>query len=252
LLSQLLCAKPLSSYYDTLSVDCRNAGRTFTRIAFAPFHADVKEWLMAAGLAGSIAAATLVDTRTRDLASSIHHPWIQTVDDIGHAYQNKYITFGAAGTLYSYGFLAGEPKVKKIGIEIVAALAVAGTGTQFLKYVLGRARPTKGLSNGHFNGPTLDNGYHSFPSGDVTVAFAQSSVLSSEIRFWPATVALYGLAAATAFQRVHRDQHWFSDVVGGAVWGTAVGLGVVDVNRRLLSSRAHLEFGLGKVTICWL
>jgi membrane-associated phospholipid phosphatase len=108
------------------------------------------------------------------------------------------------------------------------------------------------VSNGHFNGPTLDNGYHSFPSGDVTIAFAQSSVLASEISFWPATVALYGLAATTAFQRVHRDQHWFSDIVGGAVWGTAVGLGVVYVNHRPLSSHARLEFGLGSVTIRWL
>jgi membrane-associated phospholipid phosphatase len=236
---------------DTLFVDSKNAGRVCARIAAGPFHTDARGWLTTAALAGGLTASTLFDSQIHNDIRDIHHRWASPVDDIGHAYPQIYVSYGTAGALYAFGSLTEKPEIRRIGAEVVEAVTIAGVGTQTVKYLLGRARPCSGLSNGHFSGPSLDNGSHSFPSGDVTIAFAQSSVFASEIKFWPVTIALYGLASTTAFQRLHRDQHWFSDIFGGALWGTAVGLGVVYANQKLYSNRVSLELLPGSVAVRW-
>jgi membrane-associated phospholipid phosphatase len=78
--------------------------------------------------------------------------------------------------------------------------------------------------------------HQSFPSGDVVKAFSLSTVLAAEAKSLPISLALYSLAAATAFQRLHRDRHWFSDTVSAAALGTAVGLAVVHAHRSSANS----------------
>jgi undecaprenyl-diphosphatase len=134
--------------------------------------------------------------------------------------------------MYGYGLLADQSAARRIGLEIVEAYAIAGAGTQIVKHLMGRSRPYRDEGYLLFAGPILRNSRHSFPSGDVTVAFTLSSVLAAEAKSAPVTILLYGLASMTAFQRLHRDQHWLSDVLGGAAWGTAVGLGVVHMHRK--------------------
>jgi membrane-associated phospholipid phosphatase len=158
------------------------------------------------------------------------------VDDIGHAYQGVPVEAATAGALYAYGLAAHNSAVRRVSAEIVEAYLIAGGGTQVLKYAIGRARPFNNQGPSHFVGPTVHNRNHSFPSGDCGSAFAFSTVLTAESRSLPVGVILYSLAATTAFQRLNRDQHWLSDVIGGAVWGTAVGLAVVNMNRKLVVS----------------
>ena len=93
----------------------------------------------------------------------------------------------------------------------------------------------------------------SLPSGDVTVAFSFASVIAAEAKRWPVTVAAYGLGAMTAFQRVQRNQHWFSDTAAAAVWGTAVGLAVVHFNRTASETppRVSLQLSPASAALVW-
>jgi membrane-associated phospholipid phosphatase len=53
-------------------------------------------------------------------------------------------------------------------------------------------------------------------------------------QFWVSASA-YTLASLVAFARVYHQAHWTSDVVAGALIGTAVGRSVVALNRRIRS-----------------
>ncbi|MHB1497034.1 MAG: phosphatase PAP2 family protein [Acidimicrobiales bacterium] len=66
----------------------------------------------------------------------------------------------------------------------------------------------------------------SFPSGHASAAFFSAALLRGSGRKWP----LYVLAVVVSTSRVHVKIHHASDVVGGAVFGAALG----EVVRRRL------------------
>lgn len=185
---------------------------------------------MGVGLIGAVALSSTMDNQIHSDVLEIDKPWAKTVDDIGHTFQQGYVIIGTAGALYGYGWLEDKPVLRRIGLEIAETYAIAGVGVQVVKHLTGRARPYQEKGHAHFLGPRMDNKNHSFFSGDASVAFGFASVLSAEAKSWPVTVGLFSLAGMTGFQRLHRNQHWFSDVVGGAVWGTTVGLGVAQLH----------------------
>ena len=198
----------------------------------APLHGSTDDYFIAGGIVAAVAASSALDRTVR--AEMPHHEngWRKTVDDIGHAYQGPLVVFGTAGSLYAAGLAADAPSLRRTGMEIVEAYSIAGAGTQVMKHLVGRKRPYNEQGPFVFRGPSLKNASLSFPSGDATVAFAMSSVIAAEAKSLPVTIVAYALAGMTAFQRLNRDQHWFSDVLGAAVWGSAVGMGVVHWHRK--------------------
>jgi len=73
---------------------------------------------------------------------------------------------------------------------------------------------------------------YSMPSGHTSAAFSAATVLSERIGNIYASAALYSLAGLTAFQRIYRDQHWFSDTILASALGTVIGLKIVKLNSR--------------------
>jgi membrane-associated phospholipid phosphatase len=210
--------------------DFRDAEHTAFSFLKAPFHASSGDLVLAAGLIGSVALASTMDRQVHDDVLEIDKPWAKTTDVIGNTFQSAYVVFGSAGALYGYGWLKDKPEIRRVGLEVVEAYAIAGVGVQVVKHLAGRARPYQNLGPSTFHGPRFDNKNHSFFSGDASVAFAFASVLSAEAKSWPVTIGLYSLATMTSFQRLHKNKHWFSDVTGGMIWGTTVGLSVVKLH----------------------
>ena len=60
------------------------------------------------------------------------------------------------------------------------------------------------------------------PSGHMATFTQVAAILSHHIDRWPATVALYGLVGAMAYERVSSEAHWASDSWIGAAWGWGV------------------------------
>jgi len=113
----------------------------------------------------------------------------------------------------------------------ITALALAGFGSyglnRVVKQAIGRERPnSEGPAESLVRQPTSS----SFPSGHTLAAFCAAVAI-------PETTG--GVAAATAFagavagSRVHLRAHHPSDVVAGAVLGTALGVLVRGVLRKL-------------------
>ena len=115
-----------------------------------------------------------------------------------------------------YGLIAST-----IGFVFVS-VGGAGLIANLAKYIIGRARPKLFDTLGPFDFQLFSfDPYHaSFPSGHATNIFALATVLGI---LWPrGRVLLYTIATWIAASRVLIGQHYFTDVVGGAILGTAL------------------------------
>ena len=107
---------------------------------------------------------------------------------------------------------------------VVAAVVAADLLADLGKLLIHRHRPFV-----HQLGPHETS--HSFPSGHSSTAFAGATMLAA---FAPRLrVPLYVLAALIALSRLYNGDHYPTDVLAGAILGTAVGWVAVRLSRRL-------------------
>jgi hypothetical protein len=94
---------------------------------------------------------------------------------------------------------------------------------------------------------TSTSRYRSFYSGHSTLSFASASLICShhlnlELQGGAVDAAAcatgYAVAATTALLRVMSDMHYTTDILTGAILGTAIGLGVPAIH---YSRRAHTD-----------
>jgi len=110
----------------------------------------------------------------------------------------------------------------------VRALGVAGVSSSLvnagIKRVVDRERPdTTGLRLSDSGVPVREPRTSSFPSGHTLAAFCSAAVLSRP-GDRKGNAFLYGSAALIGISRIHLRHHHASDVVGGVVIGTTLGL----------------------------
>jgi membrane-associated phospholipid phosphatase len=189
-----------------------------------PTHMDASDWTNL-GLAGlAVGATATLDPRVRTWAQDHRGPssdnFAKSIRPLG--------SWGAFATLGAT-WLAGEAWSKpslvstaEDGLE--ASIIAAGLVTPVVKEIVGRERPSYGAGHASFS---PFSGRASFPSGDATLAFSVASVVAAHASsVWLRGMA-WGLAGLVSWERIHLDQHWASDVVAGALVGSAVGEWVV-------------------------
>lgn len=118
---------------------------------------------------------------------------------------------------YFLGVVLENDKLKDVGIISVGAQFAAQMLVEVIKEVSGRQRPREGAGPYSFD---VDGG-KSFISGHAAGAFSLATLLTEiygeEYKLVP--YLAYGVAAITAWSRMHDDGHWGSDVILGAVAG---------------------------------
>jgi undecaprenyl-diphosphatase len=112
-------------------------------------------------------------------------------------------------------------------VAVVLADAAAQGLAGLLKATTGIERPPRRYPDTHALVPVPHDG--SFPSGHTSSSFACATVLAAAVP--KAGPALYLLALAIGFSRIYDGVHWPLDVVGGAIIGVAIGLGVIALPR---------------------
>jgi hypothetical protein len=132
---------------------------------------------------------------------------------------------GLSALIYSGGLIAGSERGRRAGVTGVEATLAAGAVTLAVKSVVGRERPDGNAEEPDdfkiFHGVNFDDA--SFPSGHTTTSFALAAAVTEEFPSAWVQVASYGTASMVGFSRVYQNKHWVSDVVAGALIGTAVG-----------------------------
>ena len=143
---------------------------------------------------------------------------------------------GAAFLLYVIGRKYNQ-QIYEIGRSLFIGLVSAGISVQVLKHLIGRARP-RITDASLFIGPSLKQGYDSFPSGHTTLSFCLSLILSYHLPKYRSL--FYVFAVIVGLVRVEGLSHFPSDVLGGAMVGTIVG-SVVLKKIYFLQEEHHAE-----------
>lgn len=209
-------------------------------------------WLTAAGALGGAAVGDRWlrrELRARDpetgpgasSGSRFLHGVATAVEPLGRA---RIAGVGLASTYVVARLTGGNDRAEPV-LRVAAGVVAGDAVTSLLKPVIGRERPYVDGDPADFRPLSIANARNSarqsFPSGHATHAFSLAAAITDEVR-GPARrwvgVGTYGIAALVGWSRVHDDAHWTSDVVGGAVVGTAASLTASRWLRRVQES-AH-------------
>ncbi len=137
----------------------------------------------------------------------------------GYTNSITYVTVGTPILVGTVGVLKKDEVIKRQFVGMAGGLALNGFVTVALKYGISRPRPF--VSHGDLIYKKTEAGSLSFPSGHTSSAFqwATSCVLAKSK--WYVAVPAYMYACGIGYSRMHLGAHYPTDVMGGAVVGTA-------------------------------
>jgi len=122
---------------------------------------------------------------------------------------------------------------QRIVLAVFFAALWGGITVNIFRPGIGRPRPSANLEDG-INPLSFSHGYHSFPSGHTTTAFATAT--SYAIICPPATIPVYLLAGSSGWSRMQLNQHHPADIIAGiglgCFWGVLFGAAVRGRTRR--------------------
>lgn len=194
----------------------------------SPFRFSVSDWLLTAGAAGG---SYLLMHADQEIKNKIGRLNAETLNGDFWDFPTSYGIIAYANifslTTYAVGLFSREDEIRKLGRLLFESISYSGILVMSARIIAGRERPYSGEGPWKWRGPTLDNEIQSFPSGHTTVAFALSTVLAEYFDSIWSRAVFYGTAGLTAYARVLNNQHWFSDVVVGALIGIVSGLHVM-------------------------
>lgn len=144
--------------------------------------------------------------------------------------------YGIIWIIVSAFFLFNKRR-RKYGYLLLLSLLFSYILVEFvLKDAFGRLRPF--IVNEEINLLIQAPGGFSFPSGHTCTAFAAAFVIAkAEKRL---TIAGYLLAFAIAFSRIYLYVHHPSDILAGAILGTAISWLLCLIFRRFLTAETTL------------
>jgi len=190
-----------------------------TKLYFtAPLRWDGEDWLIFGGTLAAIAASHGLDTPVRNHFAG-KSPVLDGKDP--HSTRDALPAAALVGGTFALALAVDSPDGRNEAYRMLEAAALSGITAEGLKYAAGRARPNETL---HVN--DWRSGGSSFPSIHATAAWAIGTVFaesgSDDFR-WTRRILGYGVASFTAYERLHGNQHWFSDVVAGSALGLFTG-----------------------------
>lgn len=208
--------------YDLINGTVKNS----VRVAASPIKFGWKEWAATGVVAGAVGVAFSQDRFFYDQFKGGEDSKVRSLAIVGEAFSNPWIATGTTLGAYVISKGLGYDKVADPALVAFHSVLITGGATTVLKLLTHRQRPREGTEPHPytFYGPSFYNGNFSFPSAHTATAFALASSMSTyyKDKKWVPAV-LYPLAALSGWSRIHDNEHWFSDVVGGAAIGYFVG-----------------------------
>jgi hypothetical protein len=203
-------------------------------IATAPFHWEGSDWAKFGLGVAAVGGAVLLDQDLKNVMDRNSGGSARSIANAVAPFGSEY-SFGVLGAFFLSGKLLKNEKAMSVAEDgLASSLIAAGVISPILKLTVSRERPNRAEST--FD---RDRGGMSFPSGHATQAFAVASVIAAHYDSPWVKVAAYGLAGLVGLARMEQGEHFASDVLAGALIGTAVGNAVVRFHD---SERLHISF----------
>lgn len=212
-----------------------------------PFALDpAGDILITTGAAALIGADYLIDHNNKKknknpvFSGFIYDP--ETITGIDSVFMNSYSkTLDLTGDVLQIAtmltpaivmFSAPKSDMFTIGVMYAESVLWAYGAKEFGKTIANRVRPYMYYSGYPTSGVEDGDWHKSFPSGHSTLAFNAAAFTSYTFSTYfpdsklkvPVIVGSYALATATAYMRMRSGNHFFTDVLTGAIIGTNTGL----------------------------
>lgn len=188
-----------------------------------PAQFNTCDWLIFSGIVVSTGLLATIDEEVKNELRLNQTNFQKDFTKVGKLYGDLISLFGIPLSIYGSGLVFKNKELRTTGRILIESLAAAGITTSVIKIITGRSRPKKNIGEFDFNFFEFKNINVSLPSGHSTVAFTISTVLSERIDNIYASIALYGFASLTAYQRIYSNNHWLSDTFLGAAIGISAG-----------------------------
>jgi membrane-associated phospholipid phosphatase len=171
--------------------------------------------------ATALASAALLDYPARDAIHGYRTPFLDRLAPLGDVFGTAKYTVPTVTAALVVAHLSHNANWEDVTRHITMSYVLGDLTEALLKGGVGRQRPDYTGSAWRFQPLSLSEEWHSFPSGHVTHITAIAAAFAEEAhRPWVTAVAT-GAVALTGWQRIYRDQHWASDVIGGVIVGVA-------------------------------
>lgn len=176
-----------------------------------------------------------VDVR---ILQQIHTPHYTVADGTFKLLTNSttYVSLGIPAGLLAVGWLKHDSMALRSAMITTVACAITGVVTLSMKYAWNRPRPFSSYPK-FFMQKTV-GGSPSFPSGHTSLAFAAATMLSLQYPRWYVIVPSYVWAGCVGYSRMYLGVHYPSDVLVGAIIGSASAYLSYKANRWL-----HKKYG---------
>jgi membrane-associated phospholipid phosphatase len=219
--------------------EIRQYGRDLKAIVLAPGSWRRDDWGRAALTVGTVA---LLMREDEHIANEVQRHRSSQTDSLARAITpfggGRAIQLSVA--MMVIGIASHNDRLRDTGRDSFEAEQIAaGLITPLLKRGLGRARPNQDELRPHDFDPWSSQ--ESFPSGHATNAFALASAVAAHSNGWMVPTIAYSVATGVAFSRLNDNVHWASDVVAGAVIGTATGRAIA---RRHQAAGSHTDLSI--------
>lgn len=187
------------------------------RSTFIPLSLDDSELLTLAVATSLGVVAFSHDQEIMDVVQNHKSRVTAPIASVGNFLGTGVAGLGIAAGSYFVGVYFENNKLKKAGLFMIGASLASSIATVAAKNYFGRSRPIKGEGPYSF----FNKNDKSFYSGHTAQAFTIATVISEMYKddYPVVPYVAYGIAAITAYARVHDQAHWASDVIIGAVAG---------------------------------
>lgn len=203
---------------DLLRSDLRHIGRAFVSVYPMAFRRITSHWQLTLAALFAIVTSFWFDEIVRQLITGLSGNMVETLAGFGRWYGNGLPTLYLFLGLYILGLIFKQYKMRETGLLVVEAYIFSGLITLIFKSAIGRWRPYMNKSVYDFHGWSwTNNDQFSYFSGHAAVSFALSTILASTTDNIYLKTFYYSLAVITCLSRIYHQQHWFSDVVTGAI-----------------------------------
>lgn len=172
-------------------------------------------WKLALGVAALVGASFFADNGIKSYSQKHRSSFMDHFTDDVKPFGNDFVVLPAALGLGAIGYYSKNDKLLDASYTSVESIITASAITGIIKITAGRSRPNNGHNHAFFKPFNMDDKYQSFPSGDVTTAWA----FVTPYAIYYHQPLLYLIPISVGVERIYKNEHWFSDTVASSVIG---------------------------------
>lgn len=215
-----------------LKSDLKHFYNALVKVYPIAFRRIIMHWQITLLILFLIFSAFYFDSEIQSVFTNLHFYFADLIFAFGRWYGSGLPTLYFFLIAYLAGLIFKMNKLRQTGLLVFEAYIFSGLVTLIFKSAFGRFRPYTNQGDLAFYGWNWsDNDMFSYFSGHAAVSFALSVILASATENYYLKSFYYLLAVITCLSRIYHNQHWFSDVLSGAVSAYFISKILIDIHK---------------------